>query len=118
MGWIIAIVFVYIPLMFGVYHLAKRYGRGCRSWVLGSLFISPIICIIVLSCLGKATEKIEEDIKQQQRKDIIILLISAFLTCGLYALLTIMKIINDETVKNSIFAISFIVFVFFLQFCL
>jgi len=42
------------------------------------------------------------------------LLLSAFLTCGLYAFLTITKIINDETVKMAIFGISFIVFAIFL----
>ena len=39
---------------------------------------------------------------------------SAFITCGLYAFITITKIINDETVKMVIFGISFIVFAIFL----
>ena len=38
---------------------------------------------------------------------IMTLLFSAFVTCGIYALLTMTKIINEETVKNAIFVISF-----------
>ena len=46
---------------------------------------------------------------QALENSIMILLISAFITCGLYAIITITKIINDETAKNSIFVISFTV---------
>ena len=40
---------------------------------------------------------------------IMILLFSAFISCGLYALMTITKIINDEIVKSSIIVILFTV---------
>ena len=49
-------------------------------------------------------KKPEED---ELYNSIMTLLFSAFVTCGIYALLTITKIINDETVKNIIFIISF-----------
>ena len=52
---IIVIVFVYIPLMFAVGGLAKRYGRDGMPWVLGSLFLSPIVCIIMLWCFGETS---------------------------------------------------------------
>lgn len=39
---------------------------------------------------------------------IIIVLFSAFIACGVYALLTITKIITDETIKNIFFVGSFI----------
>lgn len=49
-------------------------------------------------------KKPEED---ELYNSIMTLLFSASVTCGIYALLTITKIINDETVKNIIFIISF-----------
>ncbi len=44
---------------------------------------------------------------------IMTLLFSAFVTCGIYALLTITNIINAETLKNVIFIISFTAFNFY-----
>jgi uncharacterized membrane protein len=65
MGWIVFVA-AYIPLMVGVYHLAERYGRDGAGWTFGSLFISPIVCIVILLCLGETTEKSEKRIRQQQ----------------------------------------------------
>jgi Na+/melibiose symporter-like transporter len=61
MGWI-AFAIAYIPLMFGVYNLAKRYGRGAVGWTFGSLSLHPITCIITLLCFGETKEKHNERI--------------------------------------------------------
>jgi len=66
MEWIVLILLVYIPLMFGVYHLAKRYGKNADGWTIGSLFISPIVCIIILWCLGETRESWEERIISEE----------------------------------------------------
>ena len=47
--------------------------------------------------------------KRMLLNSIMILLFSAFISCGLYALMTITKIVNDEIVKSSIIVISFTV---------
>ena len=50
--WILVlVVLVYIPLMYGVYYLAERYGYYANRWVYLSLFVSPIICLIILGSL-------------------------------------------------------------------
>ena len=66
MEWVVIVVIVYIPLMFGVYHLAERYGREAGSWTLVSLFISPIVCIILLLCIGETKAKWEERIVEEE----------------------------------------------------
>ena len=67
-SWIIiAIILVYIPLMWGVHSLAERYGYYANRWVYLSLFVSPIICLIILLCLGEAEEKKLENQKNQQK---------------------------------------------------
>ena len=64
-GWIVFFV-SYIPLTVGVYHLAKRYGRGEIEWTIGSLFLSPIVSIIVLWCLGETKMQWQERIINEE----------------------------------------------------
>jgi len=64
MGWIAFVA--YIPLMFGVYYLAERNGREAVGWTVGSLFLSPIVCIIVLWCIGETNEKWKERITNEE----------------------------------------------------
>jgi len=56
------ILAVAILLTIGVYHLAKKNGRDATVWVLTSLFISPILSLIILLCIGETSEKREERI--------------------------------------------------------
>ena len=62
MGWIIVVVLVYIPLMIGLHRLAVRYGRSNEAvgWLIVSLFVSPILMIVVVWCIGETEEKREE----------------------------------------------------------
>ena len=66
MDWIGIVVIVYIPLMYGVYKLAERYGKNAIGWTFGSLFLSPIVCIIMLWCVGESKEKWEERIVEEE----------------------------------------------------
>ena len=52
--------------MVGVYNLAKRYGENATEWTLGSLFLSPMTCIIILWCKGETKEKWEERIVEEE----------------------------------------------------
>ena len=68
-GWgfiVIPLVLVYIPLMYAVYYLAKKYGRPTGIWVFVSLIISPIICLIILLCIGETDEKKRERIREEE----------------------------------------------------
>ena len=66
-GLIIAVILLfYIPAMFGVYYLAERYGRNAVGWTIGSLFLSPILSVIILWCRGKTYEKWEEKIIDEE----------------------------------------------------
>ena len=66
MGLILGIILVCIPLMFGVYYIAERNGRDAVVWLLLSLFISPIVCIIILLCLSETEEKRERRIVDEE----------------------------------------------------
>ena len=52
--------------MFGVYKLAERYGKEAGSWTLISLFITPMVCIILLWCIGETKEKLKERIASEE----------------------------------------------------
>ena len=68
--WIVfVILLVYIPLMIGLYHLAVRYGRSdeAAGYVIGSLFVSPIVLIVVLWCIGETDKKHKERILEEER---------------------------------------------------
>ena len=60
------ITFVYIPLMCAVYLLARRYGRNEYVWVLGSLFLNPVICIVILWCCNETEKKRKERIIEEE----------------------------------------------------
>ena len=57
---------VYTPFMIAVYFLAKRYGRPTVNWLIISLFISPVVCLIILLSLGESDEKKRERIREEE----------------------------------------------------
>jgi len=65
MWWLILVV-AYLPPMFGVYYLAERSGRDATGWTIGSLFLSPFVCIVILWCLGETPDKWKERITNEE----------------------------------------------------
>lgn len=105
-----------ISLIVGVFSIIQGIKRMHDVDKSGWFLIIPIYNLFLTFIDGtvgnnRYGENPKEKSLQNQalNNSIMTLLISVFITCGLYALITITKIINDETVKNSIFVISFTV---------
>ncbi len=108
---IICLIVILITGIFSIIQSVKRmHDVGKSSWHI----IIPIYNLILTFTDGTPGDnEYGENPKEKNPQEdelyngIMTLLFSAFLTCGIYALLTITKIIYDETVKNVIFIISF-----------
>jgi hypothetical protein len=57
---LIAIVINAIILFLYVYEMASKNGRSTFYWVVFSLCLTPIVSIILLSCIGETEEKRRE----------------------------------------------------------
>lgn len=57
---IIAIIVNALILLYYVYEMACKNGRNSFYWVVFSLCLTPIINIILLSCIGETEEKRRE----------------------------------------------------------
>ena len=66
MEWII-ILLVFGAFLYGIYKLAKSKNRDPGGWILASIFISPIIIIIILAIMQKLPGK-----KKLPRKTLMI----------------------------------------------
>ena len=108
---ILCLIVILITGIFSIIQGVKRmHDVGKSGWYI----IIPIYNLILNFTDGTPgdNEHGENPKEKNPQEDelyngIMTLLFSAFVTCGIYALLTITKIINDETVKNVIFIISF-----------
>jgi uncharacterized membrane protein YhaH (DUF805 family) len=108
---ILCLIVILITGIFSIFQGVKRmHDLGKSGWYI----IIPIYNLILTFTDGtRGDNEYGENPKEKNTQEdelyngIITLLFSAFVTCGIYALLTITKIINDETAKNSIFIISF-----------
>ena len=56
----LAIIINALILLYYVYELACRNGRSSLYWIILSLCVTPIISIILLSCIGETEEKRRE----------------------------------------------------------
>ena len=108
---ILCLIVILITGIFSIIQGVKRmHDIGKSGWYI----IIPIYNLILNFTDGTPGDnEYGENPKEKNPQEdelyngIMTLLFSAFVTCGIYALLTITKIINDETVKNVIFIISF-----------
>lgn len=57
---IIAIIVNALILLYYVYEMASKNGRSSFYWVVFSLCLTPIVSIILLSCIGETEEKRRE----------------------------------------------------------
>ncbi len=109
-----AILCLIIILIVGIFSIIQGVKRMHDVGKSGWYIIIPIYNLILAftdGTVGK-NEYGENPKEKNPQEDelyngIMTLLFSAFVTCGIYALLTITNIINVETVKNVIFIISF-----------
>ena len=107
----VCLIVMLIALIFSFIQSVKRmHDVGKRGWYA----IIPIYGLILSFTDGTSGDnEYGENPKEKNPQEdelyngIMNLLFSAFVTCGIYALLTITKIINAETIKNVIFIISF-----------
>lgn len=58
--FIIAIIVNALILLYFVYELASKNGRSIFYWIILSLCVTPIISILLLSCIGETEEKRRE----------------------------------------------------------
>lgn len=58
--FIIAVIVNALVLLYYVYEMACKNGRSSFYWVTFSLCLTPIISIILLSCIGETEEKRRE----------------------------------------------------------
>jgi len=63
--WVIFIILSIVLLIF-VYKMAKKRGRSGGGWVFLSLFISPLLSMIILACLGETEERRTNRIIQEE----------------------------------------------------
>lgn len=56
----LAIIVNALILLYYVYELACKNGRSSLYWIILSLCVTPIISIILLSCIGETEEKRRE----------------------------------------------------------
>ena len=57
---IVAIIVNALILLYYVYEMACKNGRSAFYWVTFSLCLTPIVSIILLSCIGETEEKRRE----------------------------------------------------------
>ncbi|MFG5857407.1 hypothetical protein LDB17_04295 [Dysgonomonas sp. Shenzhen-Wh21] len=57
---IIAVIVNALILLYYVYEMACKNGRSSFYWVAFSLCLTPIVSIILLSCIGETEEKRRE----------------------------------------------------------
>lgn len=57
---IIAIIVNALILLYYVHEMASKNGRSSFYWVIFSLCLTPIVSIILLSCIGETEEKRRE----------------------------------------------------------
>lgn len=57
---VLAIIVNALILLYYVYELACKNGRSSLYWIILSLCVTPIISIILLSCIGETEEKRRE----------------------------------------------------------
>ncbi|CCZ80578.1 hypothetical protein [Odoribacter laneus] len=57
---ILAIIVNALILLYYVYEMASKNGRSSFYWVVFSLCLTPIVSIILLSCIGETEEKRKE----------------------------------------------------------
>ena len=108
---VVCLIVILLVAIFSIIQGVKRmHDVGKSGWYI----LIPIYNLILAftdSTPGK-NEYGENPKEKNPQEDelyngIMTLLFSAFVTCGIYALLTITNIINAETVKNVIFIVSF-----------
>ena len=109
-----AILCLIIILIVGIFSIIQGIKRMHDVGKSGWYSIIPIYNLILAFTDGTpGNNEYGENPKEKKPQEdelynaIMTLLFSAFVTCGIYALLTITKNINEETVKNVIFIISF-----------
>ena len=56
--WVLALIF----LFFVVYKVAGNKGYNATIWTIVSIFVSPVVCLLALHCLGETNEKRDERI--------------------------------------------------------
>lgn len=57
---VIAIIVNAFVLLYYVYEMACKNGRSAFYWIIFSLCLTPIVSIILLSCIGETEEKRRE----------------------------------------------------------
>ncbi|MBD8390373.1 hypothetical protein [Dysgonomonas sp. BGC7] len=62
----VLVIVVIIVLLVFVSEMAITKGRSTIGWIILSLLLSPILCIVLLACLGETEEKRRERILKDQ----------------------------------------------------
>lgn len=109
-------LYLIIILVVGIFIIIQGIKRMHDVGKSGWYIMIPIYNLILAFTEGtsdknKYGENPKEKISQEDElhNGIMTILFSAFVSCEIYALLSITKIINEETVKNAIFIISYTV---------
>lgn len=63
---IIAVIVNALILLYYVYEMACKNGRSAFYWVIFSFCLTPIISIILLSCIGETEEKRREGLLKDE----------------------------------------------------
>jgi len=63
----LAIIVNALILLYYVYDLACKNGRSSLYWIILSLCVTPIISIILLSCIGETEEKRRERLWKDEK---------------------------------------------------
>lgn len=64
--FIVVVIIVVLILLVFVREMAITKGRNINGWIILSLLLSPIICIVLLACLGETEEKRRERLLKEQ----------------------------------------------------
>jgi hypothetical protein len=65
--WLIFLICIIAPLWFIVPFMAHAKGRSDAGWLMLSLIISPILCIILLAILGDTNSKRHEKLLEDEQ---------------------------------------------------
>lgn len=53
----LAVFILLIILLYYVYEMASERGRSLLFWIVFSVFLTPVLSIILLACIGETEEK-------------------------------------------------------------
>ena len=115
---IVYLIVMFLISVFSIIQVVKRLHDVGKSGWMYFIVLIPIIgpfwlLFLLFTDSTPGNNEYGENPKEKNPQEdelnniIMTLLISSFVTCGIYALLTITNIIIVETVKNMIFIISF-----------